>query len=297
MTEKIEKLELAKGRILQKLHDAVETIIQRVLGDLFVPAEGVETNEEGKSVRLPYVIEWGPMPKGTTSTKKYKLGEGNSPTDWSNPFLAIKHADTPDGIARIYLNEQIAYTVSGKSLETLDEIDRFNFAKAVYSAVMLAWCEIHTTPKPRIKGNLTRTAEYNELAMTLGVINFNVLTPKGEKLIRTIKDKIIFPFKAIDFRKDTKDAKDRDTFKLFIGVEPNDRENALMSANLSKSFYESKEGMALQLPKALEGLGLFIWAEKLSVSNASKARKLLMELNSNKDDKLDDLIEELNTAD
>jgi hypothetical protein len=296
VTEKIEKLELAKGRVLQKLHDAIELCILRVLGELFVPAEGVETNEAGKAVRLPYVIEWGPMPKGTTSTKKYKLGEGNSPTDWSNPFLAIKHAETPDGIARIYLNEQIAYTVSGKSLETLDEIDRFNFAKAVYSAVMLAWCEIFTTPKPRIKGNLTRTAEYNELAMTLGVINFNVLTPKGEKLIRSIKDKLIFPFKSIDFRKDAKESKDRDTFKLFIGVEPNDRENALMSANLSKSFYESKEGMALQLPKKLEELGLFIWAEKLSVSNASKARKLLMELNKDKDDNLDDLIEELKTT-
>jgi hypothetical protein len=297
VTEKIEKLELAKGRVLQKLHDAFEKIITFKLGDLFVPAEGVETNESGKATRLPYVIEWGPMPKGTTSTKKYKLGEGNTPTDWANPYKAIKHAETPDGIARIYLNEQIAYTVSGKSLETLDEIDSFNFAKAVYSSVVLAWCEIFTTPKPRIKGNLTRTAEYNELAATLGVINFNVLTPTGEKLIRTIKDKLIFPFKAIDFREPNKSTKDREAYKLFMGVEPNDKDNALMSANVSKSFYESKEGMALQMPNFIEKLGMFIWVEKLTTSNASKARKLLMELNRDKSDDISELVEELKTTD
>lgn len=286
--EKNEKLEQLKGRVLQGLHDTFESIKKRVLGEDFVAPENNNS---------PYVIEWGPMPKGTTSTKKYKLGKGTEITDWSNPYLCIKPSETPDGIGRIYLNEQIAYTMSGKSLETLDEIDRFNFAKAVYSAVSLAWTEMHTTPKPRIKGALTKTAEYNEIAFRFGVVGYNALTDQGERLIRGIKNKLIFPFKAIDFRKETDSSKERSTYKLFMGPNPNDHTTALMTANLSKTFYESKEGVSLTEPKLFEPLGMYIWVEKLKMSNSAMANKLSLLLNQPKSDEIDALVEELESTD
>jgi hypothetical protein len=286
MTEKIEKLELAKGRVLQKLHDTFESIVSLVLPNGFKLSEGVETNEAGEQTRLPYVIEWGPMPKGTTSTKKYKLGKGVETTDWSNPFVVVKHSETPDQIGRIYLNEQLGHTISGKSLETLDEVDRFNFAKAIYSAVVLAWAEMFTTPKARTKGKLVKTAEFNELAMSFGVVNFNVLTDRGERIIRKLRDKIIFPVKSIDWRKDAKPTTEREGYKLFISPNPNDLDNAIAAFNCSKSFYESEQGKALQLPKMFESLNCYIWVQPVKRTERSILNKLLTSLNSAKDDEL-----------